>query len=167
MNQYKSRGIAAIMLLMSLFGNTLYAQDKVDVKKDQIRGLIESRNYVFRVQTVQPMQPSRNIQITSDYDLKVSPDTVISYLPYFGRAYVAPIDPSKGGIRFTSTKFEYTADKRKKGGWVITVKPQDTQEARQLSLSVSENGYANLQVVGNNRQPISFGGYIEAKNKKK
>lgn len=166
MKSLQGKMIVGALLLISLFNSSLYAQNKSDDKKAVVRELIENKRFVFRVQTVQPMQPSPNRQITSDYDLKVSPDTVISFLPYFGRAYVAPIDPSKGGIRFTSAKFEYTSRERKKGGWEILIKPQDTQEARQMSLTVSENGYANLQVVGNNRQPISFGGYVEEWKKK-
>lgn len=159
--------ITAIFLSILLFSSGLYAQKKDNDKKAVIRQLVENRNYVFKVQTVQPMQPSPNRQITSDYDLKISPDTVISYLPYFGRAYVAPIDPSQGGIKFTSTKFEYTSKERKKGGWDILIKPQDTQEARQLVLTVSDNGYATLQVLSNNRQPISYGGYIDEKKSKR
>ncbi|HJT74166.1 MAG TPA: DUF4251 domain-containing protein [Chitinophaga sp.] len=167
MKNSKTNIMIAMLLSILLFNSGLYAQKKDNDKKAVIRQLVENRNYVFKVQTVQPMQPSPNRQITSDYDLKISPDTVISYLPYFGRAYVAPIDPSQGGIKFTSTKFEYTSKERKKGGWDILIKPQDTQEARQLVLTVSDNGYATLQVLGNNRQPISYGGYIDEKKGKR
>ena len=46
----------------------------------------------------------RSIYLSPYYYLKVSKDTVVAYLPYFGRAYTAPADPTEGGIKFTSTK---------------------------------------------------------------
>jgi hypothetical protein len=76
------------------------------------------------------------------------------------------MDPTKGGIQFTSVKFDYKETKRKKGGWDIVIKPEDTQDARQLILNISETGYASLQVLGNNRQPINFTGYIDKKKTK-
>jgi hypothetical protein len=121
--------------------------------------LITAQRYVFKVQTVLPMG-GRTRQLTSDYDLKVSKDTVISYLPYFGRAFTAPMDPSKGGIQFTSTDFEYTVNERSRGGWEILIKPRDVKEVQQMMLTISDNGYGSLQVTSTNRQPISFNGYI-------
>jgi hypothetical protein len=167
MKSVQCKGIAAVMLLMALFSGALYAQDKGKTKEMAIEKLITARNYVFKAQTVQPASPTASRQLTTDYDLKVSPDTVVSFLPYFGRAFTAPMDPTKGGIQFTSTKFEYAQTQRKKGGWDITIKPQDTQDARLITLHVSESGFASLQVISNNRQPISFSGYITEKKTKR
>ena len=104
----------------------------------------------------------RTRQLTSDYDVKVTKAQVVSYLPYFGRAYSAPIDPSQGGIQFTSKDFDYTTTPRKKGGWDIQLKPKDYRDVQQMSLSITEDGYASLQVTSTNRQLISFTGYITA-----
>lgn len=154
-------------LLMALFTNYLYAQKKTDDKQAAVEKMITARNYVFKAQTVMPASPTANRQLTSDYDVRISPDTIVSFLPYFGRAFNAPMDPTKGGIQFTSTKFEYQQTARKKGGWDIVIKPQDTQDARLMSLSVSENGFASLQVISNNRQPITFSGYITERKTKR
>ncbi len=167
MRSAQCKGLAVTLLLMALFTSGLYAQKKTNDKQQAIEKLITARNYVFKAQTVLPASPTVNRQLTSDYDVKVSPDTIISYLPYFGRAYNAPMDPTKGGIQFTSTKFDYNQTARKNGGWDIVIKPQDTQDARLLSFSISENGFASLQVISNNRQPITFSGYITEKKTKK
>ncbi|SEW46479.1 protein of unknown function [Chitinophaga sp. YR573] len=156
-----------LTLLIVLFSNVLHAQKKDDLKKEIIEKAITARNYVFKAQTVMPSGAVPNRQLSYGYDLRVSQDTVVSYLPYFGRAYTAPMDPSKGGIQFTSTKFEYKETKRKKGGWDIMIKPQDTQDATQMTLTVSETGFASLQVISNNRQPISFSGYVDEKKSKR
>ncbi|SHN17424.1 DUF4251 domain-containing protein [Chitinophaga sp. CF418] len=167
MRRAQCKGIAVILFLMALFSSHLYAQKKQDSKELAIEKMIMARSYVFKAQTVMPTSPTMNRQLTSDYDVKFSPDTIISYLPYFGRAYNAPMDPTKGGIQFTSTKFDYTQTARKKGGWDIVIKPHDTQDTRLMSLSVSETGYASLQVISNNRQPITFNGYITEKKTKR
>ena len=145
-------------VLFVLFGlsSSAYAQDKQDIKN-----YIDAKRFVFNAQSATPMG-GRFVQLTGGYDLKISPDSVISYLPYYGRAYSAPLDPSKSGIQFTSTKFEYTKSERKKGGWDIVIKPKDVQDPRQLILTVSAGGNATLQVISNDRQAISFSGYITA-----
>jgi hypothetical protein len=148
-----------ILVALFIFGGAT-AQDKNAAKKAAIANMISTQRYVFKAQTALPSGPAPTRQLTPDYDLKVSKDTVISYLPYYGRAYVAPMDPTKGGIQFTSTKFTYTTNAKKKGGWDIVIKPQDTDDASQMILSVSETGYASLQVLNNNKQPITFTGYI-------
>jgi hypothetical protein len=143
----------------------LYAQsakaDKQAEKTAAIKNMVDSQNYVFKAQSAMPMS-GRTRQLTSDYDLKVTKSEVVSYLPYFGRAYTAPIDPTQGGIQFTSKDFDYTVAARKKGGWDIQIKPKDYRDVQQLSLSITESGYATLQVTSTNRQPISFNGYVTA-----
>uniref|UniRef100_UPI00261009EE DUF4251 domain-containing protein n=1 Tax=Chitinophaga sp. TaxID=1869181 RepID=UPI00261009EE len=81
-----------------------------------IKTIVPSRNFVFRMQSVLPMS-GRTRQMAGDgYEVKVSKDTVDSWLPYFGRAYSAPIDPLNSGVTFISTDFEYTEAPRKDGG---------------------------------------------------
>ena len=151
-----------IFLLLMTVSVAGFSQDKKNDKALQVKESVENQHYIFVAQTALPLQ-GRVRQLTTDYTLKVSKDTVIADLPYFGRAYSAPIGTSGGGIQFTSTKFEYTSTERKKGGWSISIKPKESQDVRELSLSISENGYASLQVISNNRQAISFNGYLKLK----
>jgi hypothetical protein len=144
-----------ILLILLLSATALQAQDK------NVTALIESKNYVFIAESAHPLSGGFR-QLTTEYDLRVLGDSIVAYLPYFGRAYAAPIDPTKGGIQFTSTDFEYSQQVRKKGGWNISIKPKDAQDVRQMTLFIRENGNASLQVTSNNRQAISFNGRIEA-----
>ena len=161
----------SLFILVSCTMSLLHAQDtkqdRQNAKNARIKNMVDSQNYVFTAQTALPMSGSTR-QLTSDYDLKVTPTVITSYLPYFGRAYTAPINPTQGGIQFTSKDFEYKATPRKKGGWDIQIRPKDYREVQQLTLSISETGYATLQVTSTNRQAISFNGYIsEPKTRKK
>jgi hypothetical protein len=159
---------ASLLALSAMaFTMTSRAQNAKDNDKAAAtKQLIEAKQYVFIAQSAMPLS-GRVRQLTPDYDLKVKKDTIVSWLPYFGRAYSAPMDPTQGGIQFTSTSFQYTVTPRKKGGWDISIKPGDARDVQQMQLSVSETGYASLQVISVNRQAISFNGYITAIKEKK
>lgn len=157
--------IQRILLLIVFAGvnsHGLLAQDK----KLAIKNMVDSGQFVFHAQTALPTSgPSR--QLTSEYDVRVSKNSVVSHLPYFGRAYSVPYGSSDGGFNFTSKDFSYTPKPRKKGGWDISIKPKDVADVREFLLTVSENGYGTLQALSNNRRPISFTGYINEFNNTK
>jgi hypothetical protein len=44
----------------------------------------------------------------------------------------------------------------------ITIKPRDVKDFREFSLILSEKGYGTLRALSNNRQAISYSGYIAA-----
>lgn len=150
------------LLMFVAFQHASYAQDSA--KPQTIQGQVADKDFVFEAQMVMP-QRGITRQLTSNYFLQVSRDSLVSDLPYFGRAYSAPINPGEGGIRFTSTSFDYSLKDRKKGGWEVLIKPKDVKDVQQMLLSVFENGRASLQVISNNREAISFEGTI--RNRKK
>jgi hypothetical protein len=125
-----------------------------------IKEKVASCDFTFQASEANPMN-FRQIHLTSDYDLRVSKDTVQAFLPYFGRAYVAPMDPSEGGFKFTSTRFEYSvAEGKRPGHWKVTIKTLDTFRQITLYLDIWENGTAQLNVNDPDRQAISFQGTI-------
>lgn len=142
------------VLLTGVFIAKAQDEDMASVKE-----MVDSKNFVFKAQLVSPLG-GRMRNLTSEYDLVVRPDSVTAFLPYFGRAYSAPMNPSEGGIKFNSTDFSYKTGKQKKGRWEIEIKPSDVPDGYQLYLSVFSNGRASLRVNSSNRQPISFEGYV-------
>ena len=133
-------------------------KDKEKVKATAIKNAISASDFEFIAEYVSPTGGS-TIYLTSRYDMKVAKDSLQTALPYFGRAYAAPVNPSEGGIQFTSTDFDYNVEESK-SGWNITLIPKDARDVRQMYLSVFENGKATLQVISNNKQAISYSGYI-------
>jgi len=142
----------AIVLSKSI----LHAQEP---DKTQVKNFVESKEFTFKARTVMPMSGGSK-QLTSDYDVRLLGDSIISYLPYFGRSYTAVYGTESGGIDFTSTKFEYKAKARKKGGWDVTINPKDVKEIQELNFTISDDGSASLRVTSTNRQPISFYGNV-------
>jgi hypothetical protein len=144
--------------LLSLLVTLAIAVHAQHLNKEQVRDLVNSRHFTFKAQSVIPMgAPSRIL--TSDYDLRVHGDSLISYLPYFGRSYTAPL-PNEAGMNFTSTDYTLTTKERKKNRLEITMLPKDTRLASELILTVYENGTAQLTVNSNEKQSIRYSGYI-------
>jgi len=165
MKKYSFSAIISALLLALLLPAGIMAQKKDSIKAAAIREMVTNQQYTFKAQTASPLA-GRLRQLTTDYDLKVSKEQIVAYLPYFGRAYSAPLDPSKGGIQFTSKDFDYKLTERKKGGWNVSIKTKDLAEAQQMELTIFSDGTASLQAISTNRQSISFSGYITTDKKK-
>jgi hypothetical protein len=159
-----------VFILISLLtiNNAVNAQDlekdKETKKIISIKNLIDSQNFIFVPRTVSPLRGSTR-QLTSYYDLKISRDTITAYLPYFGRAYTAPLNTSDAGINLNTTNFGYKVTPGKKGSWNILIQPKDDRSISQISLQVFNNANASLNVISQNRSPISYQGYITEKKK--
>jgi hypothetical protein len=149
---------SAFVLLIAFSFSVLKAQDETSIKS-----LIESKRFLFKVQTIMPLSGTVR-QSLNEYDIRLYGDSLISQLPYFGRAFTAPMPGERGGFYFTSTDFDYSVKNRRKGGWEILLKPRDVRDVREYSISVSGKGYANLRVTSNNRQPISYSGVVAPLN---
>jgi len=151
-----NRIIGKIFFALALFATYV---SNAQPGQEGVKTSVKAKKFIFHAQTALPTS-GRSRQLTSDYSLRVSSDSLISNLPFYGRAYSVPYGSGDGGFNFTSTKFEYVANPGKKNGWNINIKPKDVTDFREFSLSLSDNGYGTLQVLTNNRQPISFTGYI-------
>lgn len=143
------------------FANFATGQDTKEEKAGTIQKMVDSRRFVFKAQAALPSR-GRMVHLNTDYELAVSGDTLRSFLPYYGRAYTAPMDGRGGGIDFTSTNYEFSTKRRKKGGWEINFKPRDVNDVREMILTVFENGPSSLRVYSNNREVISYNGYLAA-----
>jgi len=133
-------------------------------KRDKLTEKIEKPDFLYIPNNAQPAQ-GRTINLDNSFSLKVKNDTIEAYLPYYGRAYTAPIDATNLGIKFTSTDFEYSSIMKKNGTYDIKIEPKDINNQHLqgiiLYLNVSNSGYGSLNVQSTNRQNISFYGTLE------
>ena len=151
--------LALIFLFSGIFFISCSSTKSVARLTDSdIREMVNNKDFVFVANRVNPLR-GRSRQLTSEYDVRVKNDSLASYLPYFGRAHSAPMDPSKGGIQFTSTNFSY--DMSQNNGWNVIIKPNDYNDVQQLAFTIFENGTATLNVTSLQRDPISFYGYVK------
>jgi hypothetical protein len=156
--------LSAVMLTIISTG-TVFSQSKKEIRKKEraaaLRSaIVDSQHYVFRAETA---IPSRGFihNLSYGYEVVISAKKIDSYLPYFGIAYTSDYGATTSPLEFISTDFTYAIANGKKGGWEITIQTKDTKDFKKLYFTVFENGSASLQVVGNDRQPISFNGTAE------
>ncbi len=118
--------VTAIACFFSLLAaQSILAQDASEIA---IRNMVDSQRFEFVAQVAIPMG-GRSRNLDYGYDLKVKKDTVVAYLPFYGRSYSAGYGDSGGGIEFTSHDFKYEKEVAKKGGWTITISPKDTERS--------------------------------------
>ena len=144
-----------LMLLLALLVGlpTLSAQskkEKKEQKKEAVKELI-----------AMPMR-GRSIPLTSLYSLEIRNDSVISYLPYYGRAYSIPYGGGNG-LNFKAPLKEYNMKLDKKGNSVITFTARNPEDKFDFRVKVYSNGSTSIDVNMQNRQSISFQGELDVK----
>lgn len=157
--------ICFIVVLVSSANVVLGQNSKADKKAKQeqaVKGKIDSVKYTFIAQWMNPLG-GRQVFLTpaNSYDIKIRKDSVIAFLPYFGRVYMAaPVAGDDGGIKFTSTKFEYKITP-KKDRWQVIINFKDTRKARRLTMDIFKNGTATANIISDTRDPVYFQGNID------
>jgi len=143
---------------------TLSAQNKEEKatqKRQAVKELVRSKNYKIYVNIALPMS-GHSIQLSSEYYLEVKNDSLFSYLPYYGRAYMIPYDGGKGLI-FNAPITSYQIKKNKKGKYEVTAETRNSEDTYKYYLTIFYDGSSNIQVNMQNRQSIGFIGRLDLK----
>lgn len=150
--------IASILVLCGC-GSTMTLAEKEE-KAVEIRNAVEMSDFTFKANHAHP-SGFKSQYLSPNYDVVVSSDTIKVYLPYFGRAYRAPMDPRDGGYRFTSTDFTYNVvEGKKSGNWLVDISFNDLGRNVEFHFDIFENGSASLRVNDTDRQGISYQGDV-------
>ena len=161
------------MLLLALLVGipTLSAQskkEKKEQKKEAVKKLIESENYKIDVNTAMPMR-GRSIPLTSSYSLEIRNDSVISYLPYYGRAYSIPYGGGDG-LNFKAVLKEYSMEMDKKGNAVIEFIARNPKTGMNTESKYSPMVRQALMSICKTVSPLVFRGAVykgrEVRNRK-
>lgn len=124
----------------------------------EIRQQLENRQFTITIREMIPMQGASQ-QVTSEYTLSLKGDTVISHLPYFGRAYSAPYG---GGnvFSFEAPLLSYSLEMQKADLVKISFRTRTPNDTFIFYVDVFNNGKASVRVSATNRQGISYLGEI-------
>lgn len=174
-----SRKLSSAILYMSTicisalcFGNCS-ASHGTNTSSKQITNAISNRQFTFVAEQALPQDYSfaqilnntntlSLLQLSNDYQITVNPTRIEVDLPFFGRAYQAPIPSDKGGFKSVINHFKYDYSKASKNGFInIRITPKNDKELEFITLKVSENGKTIVTVVSNQKQPMSFLGTIK------
>ncbi|MEO8820622.1 MAG: DUF4251 domain-containing protein, partial [Ginsengibacter sp.] len=126
-------------LLASVFLFSCSSSKKIEkLNNEDVMGMLNSQRFVFVAERANPLRGSSRL-LTSSYDVTVKKDTLNSYLPYFGRAFQAPFDPTKSPLEFKSYKFSYTISQKNKSDWDVYINPTDISGVQQFVFNIFGN----------------------------
>jgi len=160
----KSLGKLFFVSALVIFGSdAVFAQSlKADKAKKatEVKSLVTSGRYTFEAsKKVTNNGDSKYLRHGGDMD--VSKDTLIVYLPEEGKVAGTPVKAINAGI--TSTNFSYQANDAPNGGWNIDITPKGDHaaEIREITLAISPEGYATLDLMRPGKKSLIFYGYIK------
>ena len=141
---------------------TLTPEEKAQLAK-AVNIALDERHYTIDIQTMTPNRGATK-NVASNWSLEVKGDTLISYLPYMGRAYNIPYGGGKG-LNFTAPIKNYHESKGKKDERRIVIEVDNENDTHTYSLVVFDNGRADLDVQSREREFISYSGEMMMKRK--
>ncbi|MDF2933961.1 MAG: hypothetical protein K0R36_3292 [Chryseobacterium sp.] len=171
------------VFILILFFQSCSAQNTSD--SQTVNTLVSSEEFTFHAERANPMNydvinvvnsiPNapqlRTFQISGEnYGIEIKKGLMEVTLPYFGRTFNASYGASDTSYRFTSKDYTVSKTQSKKGNWIYKIKPNDVKNVSDINIEIYKNGRALTSIRSNDRQPISYDGYIskneEIKEKK-
>jgi len=146
------------VIIISGCYNTRKIKTEEPLTAAEIKNLIDAKTFVFIPRYVIPMTGRRR-DLTSEFEITIAKDSILSYLPFFGRGYIAPMSPSELDYTFTSKNFSYDVTEGRNGR-NISIKPADQRYLQELYFRIYDNATASLNITSINRSIISYDGYI-------
>ena len=135
-------------------------QQKKEIKAIKINQLINQKQFIFKANSL-TSNSGYNKTLSSNYDLILKKDSVMAYLPFWGKAYTSLFN-DEGGIKFNEKMKEFQYDDLEKKGHNINFSVKTKDDTFHFNLNISTQGYANVIVTSNNKSRISYYGQIEA-----
>ncbi|PIF44041.1 uncharacterized protein DUF4251 [Chryseobacterium sp. 52] len=169
--------------LIFIFGFLFFFQScssQASLDSKTVDTLVDSEEFTFYAQRANPMNyevinaigsiqnapAARMLQLDGSYSIELKKNNLEVVLPYFGRMFNASYNTSDSSYRFTSKDFTIKKSQNKKGTWTLKIKPNDVRNVDEINIEVFKNGKAFVSMRSNDRQPITYDGYV-SKNEEK
>ncbi|HCA09051.1 MULTISPECIES: DUF4251 domain-containing protein [unclassified Chryseobacterium] len=111
--------------------------------------------------SIQNAPTTRMLQLDErSYSIVITKNNVEVTLPYFGRLFTPSYNTANNSYRFTSKDFTINKSQNKKGKWTLKIKPNDVRNVDEINIEVFKNGKAFVSMRSNDRQPITYDGYV-------
>lgn len=162
--------------LLFIFGFLFFFQNcssQNTVESKTVDALVNSDAFTFYAQRANPTNydvinvmnsmpnstSTRMLNLDGNYTIVLKRNILEVVLPYFGRSF-KPNYNGDNSYRFTSKDFTIDKSQNKKGKWIVKIKPNDNTNASEIIIEIYKNGKAFTSMRSNDRQPISYDGYI-------
>lgn len=163
---------AILFILVVSISTSSYSQEEKSKKEkrkeqknaqfEEARQIIESSHFVFNAAKAFP-QSGKMIDLTTNPgDLRVTSDSVIAHLPFFGRSYSGGYSNTDGGMRFSGIKEDVKLEiNDKKPSLTLSFKVKNSTGTYQCFLEVTSLNTASLSINSSSRSSISYNGSIQ------
>lgn len=150
--------IAAAVITMA--GCATMTPEEKSEQARQIAQALNARDYKIRIGMAYPMRGA-SFPVTPDFYLAVRGDSVDSYLPFFGRAWVAlPYGISKG-LNFEERIRDYSIKQVKKNMARIRFVVKNEEDLYKYQIEVYDNGESTIDVQPQKRERMRYDGEME------
>lgn len=146
------------LILVFFTTSSFVRQIPTSVTQDEIAQAINNDRWDFSADYAQPSY-GRSRNITGIYYVQCRKDTLIVALPYYGKLNSPAGASNENPLDFKSTDFKLTKEKRKKGGWLVTIKSANP-EVQSMDFTFFDNGSAQANFIMTNRSAINFSGKV-------
>ena len=124
-----------------------------------VTNALNNRDFKIVIDRMYPMRGSSR-HVSYVYSVEVRNDTLISYLPYFGRAYNVPYGGGKG-LNFTAPIGSYQEFMKRNGQRHIEIGVTNDEDTYFYTIEVFDNGSSSVDVRARQRERISFSGNLD------
>ena len=147
----------ALVMLSGCATSEERAARAAEQKKKVVKALTE-RNYKISVDRMY-MSRGGSKSVSYGYSVEVRNDSLISYLPYFGRAYSVPYGGGKG-LNFSERIGSYSEFMEKNGKRHIEIGLKNEEDTYLYTIEVFDNGKSSIDVQSRQRERISYSGDV-------
>jgi hypothetical protein len=123
-----------------------------------VRDAAENRKFTVEIDYMTPQRGGMR-HLDYGFELRVSGDSIYSYLPFLGRAWQVPYGGGKG-LWFEDIIRDYSVNRVKKDCLTVKMIVVNEEDRYLYILSLFNNGSADLSVFSQNRDNISYNGKL-------
>lgn len=120
---------------------------------------LASRHYTLNINNMYPMRTSGKY-VGGEFFLEIKGDTLRSYLPYFGAVHRSSYNPGNA-LDFEHKIESYRQERLKKNRTSIYLTVRTSEDAFKYTISVFDDGRAQIYVQPLNRDYISYDGELK------
>lgn len=128
----------------------------------RVHEAIENKKMAVDINYVIPFRGGMK-HLNYGYDIRLSGDTLYSYLPYYGRAYSVPYGGGKGLV-FNAPIQDYVVSNPKNGLAKMEIYVENDEDRYAYMMEIFDNGQVDLLVRAQKREQILFRGKLVIKD---
>ncbi|MBR1464505.1 MAG: DUF4251 domain-containing protein [Prevotella sp.] len=137
----------------------LSKSEKRTLVEKKVNEMLDNRHFKIEVDMMHPLNyPSKSL--STYFSMEIRNDSILSYLPYLGRAYQVPYGGGKA-LNFEAPIRQYQESFPKKHMRRIELSTDNGEDILFYSIEVFANGNSTIHVQSRNRQSISFDGEMK------